>query len=249
MDTENTQQFRTLPNDSESFGNVPQASEPFGTLPHVSERKENHIYTVRQAARMFEDAGVARTERSITNWCRPDASGVSRLDAYYDINEHKYFITLASIERAIAEEQAKGNIDSLPNPSESTPRVASSVPHASEEQRHTSDRGGETDDRDPRIKELEKEIFDLKILNAGKDFFIKRLEDDRVKLSDEQRALIDRLIDHSHRIGQLETRLAIEAPKQQPPSPASRTVEAEFVSDQQSFPSPEHHRTSEASPH
>lgn len=71
--------FRTLPHDSATFGNVPKASEPFrrlphdsesfGNIPHRSERKENHTLTVREVARMFESAGVARTERSIVNWC------------------------------------------------------------------------------------------------------------------------------------------------------------------------------------
>jgi hypothetical protein len=56
---------------------------------------------------MFEDAGVARTERSITNWCQLNAQGIARLDAYYDPNERKYFITPQSVELAIAEEKAK----------------------------------------------------------------------------------------------------------------------------------------------
>jgi hypothetical protein len=91
----------------EDFGNVPQHSEPFGTFPNLSERSENHIYTVREVARMFENSGVPRTERSITNWCQKDRNGVSRLDCYFDPNERKYYITPQSVERAIEEEKAK----------------------------------------------------------------------------------------------------------------------------------------------
>jgi hypothetical protein len=58
-------------------------------------------------ARMFETAGVARTERSITNWCQPNKSGIARLDAYFDPNERRYFITPQSTELEIQEEKAK----------------------------------------------------------------------------------------------------------------------------------------------
>jgi hypothetical protein len=100
-----------LPNDAESFGTVPQASAPFrtmrndsegfSTLPNLSERKADHTLTVRETARMFEAAGVARTERSITNWCQPTKAGIARLDAYFDPNERKYYITPESVDRAI----------------------------------------------------------------------------------------------------------------------------------------------------
>src|SRR5579859_4502099 len=80
--------FGTIQNDSESFRTIPQASEAFRTTrAEGSERKENHTLTVREVARMFEAAGVARTERSVTNWCQPNKSGIARLDSYFDPNE------------------------------------------------------------------------------------------------------------------------------------------------------------------
>jgi hypothetical protein len=42
--------------------------------------------TVRETARLFETAGVARSERSIVNWCQKNRQGIARLDAYYDPN-------------------------------------------------------------------------------------------------------------------------------------------------------------------
>ena len=83
-----TEKFRTVPNDAEEFGKVPQ----------VAERKENHTLTVRESARIFEVAGVARTERSIINWCQPNRQGIARLDSYFDPNERKYYITPQSVE-------------------------------------------------------------------------------------------------------------------------------------------------------
>jgi hypothetical protein len=41
------------------------------------------IPDVREAARLFEEAGASRTERSIINWCQPNRQGVSRLDAFF----------------------------------------------------------------------------------------------------------------------------------------------------------------------
>ena len=102
-----SESFRTIPKASESFGKVRNDSARFGNIPHTSERKQNHSLTVREAARLFEAAGVARTERSITNWCQPNRTGIARLDSYFDPNERKYFITPQSVELAIAEEKAK----------------------------------------------------------------------------------------------------------------------------------------------
>src|SRR5260370_42044563 len=102
MPGENNSQSKAVPHASESFGNVPKSSEEFRTVrkdsesfrnvPNVSERKDYCTLTVREAARLFEAARVARTERSIINWCQPDRMGEARLDNYFDPNELKYFI-------------------------------------------------------------------------------------------------------------------------------------------------------------
>src|ERR1035437_4058815 len=93
-----------VPQTSADFRTVPKDAEEFGKVPQVAERKENHTLTVRETARMFETAGVARTERSIINWCQPNRQGIARLDSYYDPNERKYYITPQSIETAIQQE-------------------------------------------------------------------------------------------------------------------------------------------------
>lgn len=77
------------------------------TAPRCSAEHENMTITVREAARIFEEAGVPRTERAITNWCNPNGRGIVRLDCCYHEGERKYYITPESIQRAIGEERKK----------------------------------------------------------------------------------------------------------------------------------------------
>ena len=109
----------SLPNDSEDFGSTvlnrfrtlqkyrPILSEPLSEKLESSEKNElsektpNHTLSVREAARLFEDAGVPRTERSIINWCNPNKKGIKRLDCYFDQTDRKYFVTPQSISLTI----------------------------------------------------------------------------------------------------------------------------------------------------
>ena len=116
--------------DAKSFlGIMPKGAEDFSKVPQVSERKENHTLTVRETARMFEAAGVARTERSIINWCQPNRQGVTRLDCYYDPNERKYYITPQSVESAIQEEKQRAKKSTDLTASESLGSPVSHVKH------------------------------------------------------------------------------------------------------------------------
>lgn len=162
-----SESFRTVPKASESFGKVRNDSAQLGSIPQASERKENHSLTVREAAKMFEAAGVARTERSIINWCQPNKMGISRLDCYFDPNERKYYITPQSVELAIAEEKAKATKINVPS------EPVGNVPKGSEGGK------GVSEPDDDRIKELERENLDLKITNRGKDFLIERMQKER----------------------------------------------------------------------
>src|SRR5438876_5493939 len=109
---------------------------------------------------MFESAGVARTERSIVNWCRPNKLGMPRIDAYFDPNERKYFITPQSVELAIAEETARAA-----KKTESSEPVRT-VPNVSERTQQTPEVGSEAGTG--RIRGLETEVMDLKITNRAK---------------------------------------------------------------------------------
>jgi len=196
-------------NRSEEFGNVPHDSERTTKVFPRSHRKETHIISVRDAAKMFEAAGVSRTERSITNWCWPNRQGLSRLDAYFDPNDRKYFITQQSIELAIKEELSKGQVKSagLPNPQPE-------VPKPSEKPKDRSERESASESK--AEEELRKEILDLKITNRAKDMHIERLYKDREAFEVERKSYIEQLVSGSRRLGELETRLLqLEAPREE----------------------------------
>jgi hypothetical protein len=195
MSNDSSEAFRAIPNDSETFGNAPNGSERFRTLRNTSEKRENHTLTVREVARLFEAAGVSRTERSITNWCQPNKTGIARLDAYLDPNERKYFITPESVEAAIQEELArKKNAAADSGEPEVRPSTRESVS------------GNE-------VKTLQHEIVDLKIANRVKDKFIEVLQSETEKFGHERQRYIDELMRSSRQIGELETKLRlIEAP-------------------------------------
>jgi len=180
-------EFRTTPKDAEVFGKVPQAAE----------RKENHTLTVRETARMFEAAGVARTERSVINWCQPNRQGIPRLDSYYDPNERKYYITPQSVEAVIQEEIQRVKKTTESHDSESFGSSVAHVKHSGNT--YTAD--------DKRLKELEREILDLKIANRGKDYLIG-------ELNKERKSFFDQLLTANRTVGQLETKLnQLVAPK------------------------------------
>ena len=197
--------FGNVPNPSESFRTIPNATEDFGTLSKVSERKENHTLTVREVARMFEFAGVARTERSIINWCQPNKLGIPRLDAYFDPNERRYFISSQSVGLAIKEEQAKAAKlvgDSSPG---------SSVPKNSESPANRPSAGGSGEAEN--IGSLKQELMDLKITNRAKDYFIEQLKNEREGFALERKDYVERLVNSNRQIGELETKLLqLQAP-------------------------------------
>jgi len=219
----------SVPNSSESFGNLPKSSETFrtvrndsetfGTLPNPSARKENHTLTVREVARMFESAGVARTERSIINWCQLNRMGVARLDAYFDPNEHKYFITLDSVNAAIQEElsRAAKQADQVP-PAESIPKTSETV---KEEKPKVSG----SQDSNEEMKSLRQENYDLKITNRAKDFFIEQLKKERQEFDVERQGYVEKLMVFNRQVGELETKLlALEAPKETQQTPLEKRL-------------------------
>jgi hypothetical protein len=73
-----------------------------------------------------------------------------------------------------------------------------------------ADRGG-----DRRLKDLEQEVLELKILNKGKDYFIDQLKQDREYVVQERAQLVSQLTASVKEIGVLETKLLqLEAPRE-----------------------------------
>jgi len=188
-------------NDAE---NSQKISETFASLPQNKERTEHHTITVRQAARIFENAGILRTERSINNWCHPSKRGSTALNCFYDKEELKFFITPQSIEFLIGRIREVNTREQLNVPilagftkGSETPRNESEIPR--NVQKDASEKG-------ERIKELVREVNDLKITNAGKDYFIEHIKS-------ENSALVTKFFE---RMDAMETRMmAIEAPKRE----------------------------------
>ena len=202
--------FGNIPHDAEGFGKVPYDSESFRNVPQTSERKENHTLTVREVARLFEAGGVARSERSIVNWCQSNRQGISRLDSYYDPNERKYFITPQSVEAAIAEEKAKAAAKTPQPPEASEP--FRTIPRDAEA--GARERSGGSEAASEGTRELERENLDLKIANRGKDFLIEQMQKERT-------GFFDQLLAANRKVGELETRLL----QIQPPTNTSGKTE------------------------
>ena len=156
---------------------------------------------------MFESAGVARTERSIINWCQPNKLGIPRLDAYFDPNERRYFISSQSVGLAIKEEQAKAAKlvgDSGPG---------GSGPKNSESPANRPTTGDQNVDFENPAS-LKQELMDLKITNRAKDYFIEQLKNEREGFALERKDYVEKLINSNRQIGELETRLLqLDAPR------------------------------------
>lgn len=218
--------FRTVPQTSELFGKVPHPAEAFRSLPNTSERTDNHTLTVREVARKFEAAGVARTERSIVNWCQPNRQGVPRLDSYFDMNERKYYITQESVELATQEELAKMSKAGEPAHPEFFP--------------HDAETG--TREKVPLDEEkaLRQEIMDLKITNRAKDMFIEQIQKEREGFTVERREYVEKLMHFNRRVGEMEATLRNQLPSGQnrpklQPDPRSEEFSREDRSNQNSL--------------
>lgn len=190
---ETTETSADVPQASAEFRTLPNDAEVFGTVPQVAERKENHTLTVRETARMFETSGVARTERSIINWCQPNRQGIARLDSYFDPNERKYFITPQSVEVVIQEELQRAKKSTEAPGSESFGRTVTHVKHS-----QNTNTVKAVDER--KVQELEREIRDLKITNRAKDMYIEQLKDERG-------SFFEKLLSANRTVGQLEMKL------------------------------------------
>ena len=155
---------------------------------------------------MFETAGVARTERSIVSWCQPNRTGIARLDAYFDPNDRRYYITPQSVELAIKEEQAKAARRN------DTPEDPGAVPKTSAGQNRQS--APDSDLNPASSKRLDQEILDLKITNRGKDYFIEELKSEREAFVQERQGYVEKLMSFNRQVGELQTKLLqLEGPE------------------------------------
>jgi len=191
--------FGTVPQNAEAVGSVRHPAEGFRNVPSPTEARPQYTLTVREVSRKFEAAGVARSERSIVNWCKRNGQLPGKLDADYDPNERKYFITPESVDLAIAEEKAKAAKHGLDAEGFGT------IPKP--EQKLRVEASPETPADAGRLKALEVEVIDLKILNQGKDYFIDQLRQERDSFAEERKDYVEKLMSFNHRVGKLESQL------------------------------------------
>jgi hypothetical protein len=197
---EPTEIFSEVPQASADFRTVPNLTEEFSKVPQAAERRETHTLTVKETARMFETAGVARTERSVINWCQLNRQGIARLDSYYDPNERKYYITPQSVEAVIQEEIQRAKKQSEPLTSEAFGNDVKTVKHP-----RTDSQMNVTEEEN--FRELKREILDLKITNRGKDYLIEQLKGERI-------GVLEKLLSTTRKMGELEAKMSqLESPK------------------------------------
>lgn len=225
-----------MPNNSDGLGNGAEAV--MGNNPkfrNLAAKTADHTVTVREAAKIFEEANLPVTERTIINWCNPNKRGIVRLDGYFDLNDGKYFITPKSIQQLIenqllvaketqqvpfiSSENQKNGSEHFVNRTKKRPQLSEEVPMDSDNgsERFGTAGGEETGNggnNEQVVRELRHQLIDEKILNKGKDYFIEQLQRDRETFVDERRELINQMVLKGERIGQLESELRqLQAPR------------------------------------
>ena len=133
--------------------------------------------------------------RGVTpNWCQPNRQGVSRLDAFFDTNERRYFITPQSVTFAIEEELSKQVPGATQASTVKEPvEKAKSIPKVSEATEET--------------EKLREQVRDLEILGRVKNQVIKTFDKDREAFDQERQRYVSQLMAHSRKVGELETHL------------------------------------------
>lgn len=160
-----------------------------------------YTLTAEETSRLFVNAGVPRSPRTIDRYCQSGHLVCMKVDT--ERNE-KYLITSESVAARIKELQQvmpSGHVETYPDMSghvESRPDMS----------RHDS-----IDDQtiinekkklEERLAELERENLDLKITNRGKDYFVEELKKDKEKLEEAREKVVQQLVAQSFRVGELE---------------------------------------------
>lgn len=82
---------------SDTVGHSPTMSDHVRhpTTP-LAARREEHTLTTFEALKIFEQQRLPRSQRAIERYCKAE-----KLDCFFDVDEQRYYITRASIERLI----------------------------------------------------------------------------------------------------------------------------------------------------
>jgi len=191
-----------------------------------TQTEELHTLTVRDVAKMFDNAGVPRSERSISRWCQPNTQGEKRFDAFLDEKEGKgkYYITPESVRRVLEEEKAKQ--------SSNQPNIINQ-PTESQYLANDEEGGGPSMESQNRIADLEKEKFELTAGNKAYEILVAHQQK---QISD----FTNRVETLARENGILETKLLqLEGPKESMPIEVNSEPEESIFSKEISNPSSE----------
>jgi len=225
---------------------TPDPVRPSPTLSSV--RREEHNLTTRETLQLFEAAGLPRNQRSIERHC---ADG--KLDAFYDTDEARYYISRASAERLIghlleikARHEAVSSVGVGPAKSDGIRPAATPPRQEHDERQDVADH--------PKIKELESKLatvereraelkeknFTLSYEKRASDQMVtmmrEQIKEDRKDFFQQMDKLVKEMGETKQLVGELQTQLKqIEGPKPHSPFGATTGVrqitEAEVLDD------------------
>ena len=129
-----------------------------------------YTLTVEQASTLFIEGGVPRSPRTVMRYCGNGLLDCTKVDTERTL---KYLVALDSIEKRIEELRQIESISYVSSRRDASRHDAPS---------HDTTRRDETRDETTEKltnenAELKKEMEDLKILNAGKDYLVQQFKD------------------------------------------------------------------------
>jgi hypothetical protein len=207
-----------------------------------SVRREEHNVTTREALQLFEEAGLPRNQRSIERYC---ADG--KLDAFFDPDEQRYYISRASAERLIgqmleikARHEAVNPVASGParsdgiRPATTLPRHEPAVHQPESAHPHIQELESEVVTLKGEIKKLEEKHFTVSYEKKASEQMVtmlrEQLKEDRKEFFQQMDKLMKEVGETRQLVGQLETQLKqIAAPTSHTASATRPITEVEIV--------------------
>jgi len=155
----------------------------------------DYSLSVEEASALCFEAGVPRSPRTLMRYCARGHLDCSKVDT--ERNE-KYLISRSSLERRIQELLQVATTGHVESQRDTTRHDAPS--------RDTSRSDEQSAELEVKVKQLEAENLDLKITNRAKDQLIQMVREERV-------GFIEQLTATTRRMGRLEERLQLMAPR------------------------------------
>jgi hypothetical protein len=192
-----------------------EAIDQFNTGLDMSRQIDPSKYTltVEEASRLFSDAGVPRSPRTIDRYCKSGHLVCMKIET--ERNE-KYLITPDSVTERIIELQQVAPTSHVETERDTSRHVETQPDMSRHDTTHEQVTNDEKTKLEERIKELERENFDLQITNRAKDYFVDELKKDRQYFEAVRQDMTQKLIEQSQRVGELQVKVhRLEAPQQE----------------------------------